>query len=280
MTLPVQTLDLSGQRLAYRIAQPARTTSNLLPVLAIHGWGASSALMEAPAEQLAARGHTVYALDMPGFGDSPHPGGRWTVHDYAQVILQAMDALQLAQVHYVGHSFGGRLGLLLAAEQPARIAKMALANSAGVPNQPSLHRQIRLRIYRTARHLLERAGARPLAQRLRTAYNARYGSADLRAAGPLQETLLAVVGEDMQPFAQRVLCPTLLFWGDADQDTPLWQGKRLEALIPDAGLIVYSGAGHYSYLERLPEFVHTVDHFFRQEAGATISAATRQETLS
>ena len=42
-------------------------------------------------------------------------------------------------------------------------------------------------------------------------------------------------------------------------------GQELEKLIPDAGLIVYEGAGHYSYLERLSETVKTVDYFFKQE---------------
>ncbi len=64
---------------------------------------------------------------------------------------------------------------------------------------------------------------------------------------------------------ERVQASTLLFWGDKDEDTPLWQGRELEALIPDAGLIVYEGAGHYSYLERLADTVKTLDYFLKQE---------------
>jgi pimeloyl-ACP methyl ester carboxylesterase len=55
-------------------------------------------------------------------------------------------------------------------------------------------------------------------------------------------------------------------WGDQDQDTPLWQGQLLEKTIPDAGLVVWEGAGHYSYLDRLPDTVRVIDHFFKQDS--------------
>ena len=57
--------------------------------------------------------------------------------------------------------------------------------------------------------------------------------------------------------------PTLLFWGDQDMDTPLSQGKLLEQLIPDAGLVIWEGAGHYSYLERLADTARVMDHFLK-----------------
>jgi pimeloyl-ACP methyl ester carboxylesterase len=47
-----------------------------------------------------------------------------------------------------------------------------------------------------------------------------------------------------------------------DQDTPVWQGKKLEQTIPDAGLVVLQGAGHFAYQERLADFVRIVETFF------------------
>lgn len=79
----------------------------------------------------------------------------------------------------------------------------------------------------------------------------------------MRETFVKVVNQDLLPHAARVQAPTLLFWGDQDEDTPLWMGQTLEKTMPDAGLIVLEGAGHYSYLERLGEFVRVVDHFFK-----------------
>ena len=56
---------------------------------------------------------------------------------------------------------------------------------------------------------------------------------------------------------------TILIWGDADQDTPLWMGQKLEQTIPDAALIVHPGAGHYAYLDFPDKTAAIMDALFR-----------------
>lgn len=266
-TAPESSLDtlngiaVQSARWAAMGASPAR-----VPVLMLHGWGASIELLRPLAERLAQAGHSVHALDMPGFGGSPAPAEPWKVRDYAALAVAYCEQYGLEAVNLFGHSFGGRLSLYLGAEQAHRIRRMALANSAGVrPKAPPLA-QVRLRTYKAVRDGLRRAGMAALADRLQSAYNARYGSADFKALdGVMRQTLVNVVNEDMLPYARRVAAPTLLLWGDQDTDTPLWQGQALEQAIPDAGLVVYKGAGHYSYLDRLPEVARVIDHFYRQE---------------
>lgn len=129
-----------------------------------------------------------------------------------------------------------------------------LANSAGVPPKRSASAQARLSLYKGLRRGLDTLGLRDLSGRLRAWYTNRYGSADLKAVdGVLRETLIRVVNEDLRPYAARIKAPTLLFWGDRDEATPLWQGRVLEKMIDDAALILFEGAGHYSYLDRLEE---------------------------
>ena len=77
---------------------------------------------------------------------------------------------------------------------------------------------------------------------------------------------MQVIEEDLTPYARRVQAPTVLIWGDQDTETPLWQGQRLEQLIPDAGLIVFQGAGHFAFTERLADYVRIVDHFLSTES--------------
>ena len=105
------------------------------------------------------------------------------------------------------------------------------------------------------------------ADQLRAWYIGRYGSSDYQAAtGVMRETFVKVINEDLLPYAERVQPSTLLFWGDQDQDTPLWQGQLLEKTMPDAGLVVWEGAGHYSYLDRLSDTARVIDHFFKQDS--------------
>jgi pimeloyl-ACP methyl ester carboxylesterase len=254
-------LEVDSIRTAHLVAHPPQETDTT--VLALHGWGAHSGLMWPIAERLAPLGYHAFAPDLPGFGQSALPPATWGVSDYVKFVLAYMDANDINHAYLIGHSFGGRLGLVLGAEHSDRIRKMALADAAGVPSRPSLLTRTRLTVYKGLRDTLYKVGARSTADQLRQWYSSRYGSADFKSAGALRETFVRVVNEDLLPYAARVSCPTLLFWGDQDEDTPLWQGKLLEKTIPDAGLVVYPGAGHYSYLEHLGEFISVVDYFFR-----------------
>jgi pimeloyl-ACP methyl ester carboxylesterase len=251
-------IELDGIKIAQAIAGEG------LPILLLHGWGANIGLVWSLAEQLVKLGYKVYTLDLPGFGESENPPSAWSVHDYVNFVLAYLDYHQLDKVYLFGHSFGGRLSLVLGAEHPERIIKMSLADSAGVREKPSTSGQIRLKTFRLIQNSLRTIGMSQQADRLREWYTEKYGSADYKAAkGVMRETFVKVVNEDLLPYAARVKPSTLLFWGDQDADTPLSQGQLLEKTIPDAGLVVWEGAGHYSYLERLTDTVRVMDHFFK-----------------
>jgi pimeloyl-ACP methyl ester carboxylesterase len=233
------------------------------PVVMLHGWGASSNLVWPLAERLAPLGYRCYVPDLPGFGLTPPPSVAWSIHDYVKWVIAYLDHHQRDKVYLFGHSFGGRLSLILGAEHSERIIKIALADSAGVRPKRPQSGQLRLEAYRLALKALQAIGLKSQAASLRDWYGNRYGSADYKAViGIMRETFVKVVNEDLLPYAVRVKPPTLLFWGDQDMDTPLWQGQLLEKTIPDAGLVIWEGAGHYSYLDRLADTARVTDHFF------------------
>lgn len=235
------------------------------PILMLHGWGAHSGLVWPLAERLIPMGYQVYIPDLPGFGQTSPPPAGWTVHDYVDFVLAYLDALELKQVYLFGHSFGGRLSLVLGSEHAERFSKIALADSAGIRFPPSRRSQARLQIYRMSLSGLQKLGLSVQAERLRSWYTERYGSPDYRASqGVMRETFVRVVNEDLLPYAAHMGVSTLLFWGSLDQDTPLWMGQMLERTIPDAGLVVWDGCGHYSYLERPQDTARVMGHFFQQ----------------
>jgi pimeloyl-ACP methyl ester carboxylesterase len=255
-------------------ASPTITVNNMtlahsvigegFPVLMLHGWGANRTLVTPLADKLALQGFQCFVPDLPAFGDSPEPPTAWTVFDYATCVLGYMKQLQLERVHLFGHSFGGRLSLILAADHPHLISKVVLADSAGIRPKTPFSIQFRTRLYKGVRNALDTVGLKPLSEQLRSAYNQRYGSADFNAvSGVMRQTFINVINQDLLSYAARIPHPTLLFWGDQDQDTPLWMGQTFEKTIPDAALIVHQGAGHYSYLDRLSETAHVMGHFFK-----------------
>lgn len=236
------------------------------PVLMVHGWGASIDLLQPLAQRLSRLGYRCFMLDLPGFGDSEEPPTAYTVSDFAAFCLAYMDHHRLPAAHYFGHSLGGRIGLVLAANHGERIKTLALSNSAGIRIKPPLHRRMRLNVYKFLRAGLQAAGASSAAQLLREKYNRRYGSADYMAASPvMRQTLINVVNQDLLEFAARIRTPTILIWGDQDVETPLWMGRKLEDTIPDAALIVHEGAGHYAYLEFPAKTAGILQALFRSD---------------
>jgi pimeloyl-ACP methyl ester carboxylesterase len=262
-TPPRTTITVANLPLSHAVLGDA----DLPAILLLHGWGASIDLVWPLAEWLAAAGYRVHAIDLPGFGESSPPPAAWSVFDYAKHVMAYCDAAGLDRFHLFGHSFGGRLGLIIGAEHGDRVIKMVLSDSAGVRPKTPLSTQMRLKTYKGIRDGLNAIGLTSVSDRLRGWYNRRYGSADFQAAsGIMRETFVKVVNQDLLDYAARVKPSTLLLWGERDHDTPVTQGQLLEKTIPDAGLVVFPGAGHYSYLDNLVETVRVMDYFFKQSA--------------
>ena len=237
------------------------------PVLLLHGWGASSALFQPILDGLQ-HAFTLVAPDFPGFGATPPPPAAWSVDDYAQWVVDVLDALSLGSVHVVGHSFGGRVAIKLATRWPDRIGKVVLTDAAGIRPPRTVGYWTRVYTFKSLR-LLATTPLAPLALReWGRAWVERHGSSDYQqASGTVRGSFVRVVNEDLRTALPRIHVPTLLIWGDRDEDTPLADARVMERLIPDAGLVVFEGAGHYAYLEQPARFCRIVETFFA-EAGA------------
>jgi pimeloyl-ACP methyl ester carboxylesterase len=237
------------------------------PVLLLHGWGVSMQEILPVAQRLSQLGFQCHSLDLPGFGSSQLPPQAWDVPRYAAFVKSYLEYAGLNSVHVIGHSFGGRISLVLGADYPDLIRKIVLVDSAGVPPRVSWQ----MKSYSLSRKVIFVLLKLPLLNRFEPAVRRwfwqRFGSVDAQAAikrSPiLIDTFKLVIKQDLLPYARRIHKPTLLVWGELDQDTPLDQAKILEEAIPDVGLVVFDGAGHYAYLDRLPEFVRIVTTFFK-----------------
>src|SRR5579859_587485 len=101
----------------------------MTPVLVLHGWGGNVASVAPLQDRLAPLGYWVHALDLPGHGASslpPNPENGWSVGEYAGLVSHYLDQAGLARVRLIGHSFGGRISIVLGADCPERVAQMVL----------------------------------------------------------------------------------------------------------------------------------------------------------
>ena len=91
----------------------------------------------------------------------------------------------------------------------------------------------------------------------------KFGSDDYQnTSGIMRKIFVRVVNENLKPLLNDIQAPTLLVWGDKDEATPLYMAKIMEKEIKDSGLVVFEGAGHYSYLDEYHRFKKVLESFF------------------
>lgn len=99
-------------------------------VLLLHAGIADRHMWDEHLEPLAAAGHRVVAVDLPGFGDAV-PGSGAVAH--WDDVLETMEALEIGGASLVGNSFGAAVALRVAAVAPQRIRSLALFSTVSVP---------------------------------------------------------------------------------------------------------------------------------------------------
>ena len=247
----MQSTEIQGLKIAYRVAGAGDV------VLLLHGWGGEAASFQ-PVFDWLAQSHKVYALDLPGFGQSQIPPTAWNSSDYAQFVIAFLEKFGIPKAHFIAHSFGGRISIIVSAEYPEKVDKLILVDSAGIIPPRTAKYHFRVGLAKIGK-LLRRCGKYGVL--VADAMSARAGSTDYQNAGDMRGTLVRVVNQDLRPLLPRIAASTLLIWGEDDKDTPVSFGQIMEKEIPDAGLVVLKEAGHFSYLDQFPQFCRIVASF-------------------
>ena len=183
--------------------------------------------------------------------------------DYADLVEGFIKKIDLDRPVIIGHSFGGRLSIILSARNIPR--KTVLVDAAGIRPKRTMKYYLRVYTYKCAKKLFALPGLNRYRGRALSLWLKKNPSSDYNAAeGMMRQIFVKVVNEDLKHYLPEIEVPTLLVWGDNDPATPLSDGKLMEKMIPDSGLVVLNGAGHYSYLERLPQFLLILDSFFKR----------------
>ncbi len=228
------------------------------PLIVLHGWGGRIESM-APAIRCLSSSFRVVAIDLPGFGESPAPSGVWGTADYAEFVADFLGGLGIDRAFFLGHSFGAKTSLYMAATHSELPRKLLVVGSSGLTSPPSARVRAKRAASKSAR-VVGRLG--PPGRKLKEAVYKRIASQDYKDAGPMRPIMVKVVNEDISHLLGRVNVPTLLVWGSDDEAVPVAHARKMEQLIPDAGLVVFEGAGHFAYLDQPDRFCRIAKHFF------------------
>ena len=234
---------------------------NGIPVLLLHGWGSSNVAFTGIINTLKSRCRLV-APDFPGCGGSDTMSEPWTIENYADFVLKFMEAVGLQNPIMMGHSHGGRVTLYMTAKGMVNPPKIVLLDAAGLIPKKSAKQKFRAKSFKTIKRVLTLPVIKNYSSGLLDKARKHYGSADYNNAPEvLRRTLVSLVNTDLRDILPNIKCPSLLIWGENDTATPLEDAKTIEKLIPDAGLCVIKGTGHFSFVER-PYEAHAILNSF------------------
>lgn len=253
----IHTVNVDGQSIRYEV------TGEGSPLILMHGWGCSLETVRSIAA-VASKNHKVFNLDFPGFGSSPEPPSVWGVEEYAALIENFARLLNIENPVLIGHSFGGRVGILFSSRNP--VSKLILVDAAGIKPKRPLKYYFRIYSFKMFKNFVKLLYKKEKAEKIINDYRSRRGSADYNSASPRMKQILSkVVNEDLTNKLESIKAPTLLVWGENDTATPLKDAKLMERLIPNAGLVSFKNAGHYSFLDSAYAFGKVLSSFLNSQ---------------
>ena len=224
------------------------------PIVYLHGWGRSRRDFAEVASQ-----RPGMSPDLPGFGSSVQPPGAMGSSGYATVVLEAITEWTGSdRVVLVGHSFGGRVALQIAATAPHSVSGLIIAGTPLFRNHTSRKPPLWYRSVRKLNKLGLASDARLDSARK------RYGSADyLAATGVMREIFVKVVNESYETELAEVRCPTAFVWGRSDTAAPVEDARRAHRIV-DGSVLQERDCGHDIHLEHPELFVELIDRFVQQ----------------
>jgi len=220
-----------------------------------------------------ARHYRVVRRDMRGHGQSadPGPSHTWSVEELITDMRAFLDALGLQQVHYVGESIGGILGVAFATRWPERLKSLTICNSPTAiraPAEKALSGQ-----HGNVQRALATGGSKGwvhvlIEQKVISGKNPAHIEWVVNewAKTPthvLQGITHMLGGADTTPLLPQINVPTLILAPARSPITPLTDQIMMRTLIPNARLAVVEGPGHEIYVDEPEECLNALLKFLR-----------------
>jgi 3-oxoadipate enol-lactonase len=264
-------------RIAYDVRGRGR------PLVLVQGVGIGRWGWEPVADRLARR-FQVITIDNRGIGASDSPPGHFGTRAMAQDVLAVLDHAGIQRASVLGTSLGGMIAQELALAHPDRVDRLVLvATIPGGPRSrpmplgtahlfaaaPFLTDKARLRQFvDTALGPATRRRRPELARRLAAAKLAHPQSQPAWRAQVAAGMLFNLLGRQRD-----ITQPTLVIQGTADQVVDPGNADVLAALLPNARVALFDGAGHLLYWEQPRRFARLVAGFLTDPAASTRRSA-------
>jgi pimeloyl-ACP methyl ester carboxylesterase len=228
-------------------------------VLFLNGWMENSDTWK-PIIKGFEKEFNCFTLEFPGFGVFPAPKKTWDISDYAVWVQGEIDRLEIKEVTVVGHSFGGRVAIVLCSKD-SRIKKVVLYSTPGFEEPKST----KTKLLQSAIKMSDRIGVKKERIPFSNYLSDKFRSSDYKTAGSMREIFISAINFNLSPFMKEIKIPTLLLWGENDKESSLATANRMQSTIRNAELKIIPEAGHFAHLDNPNLFCGIIRRFINEK---------------
>lgn len=221
-------------------------------IVFLHGWGVNRKIYNRIIDLIKFDCNYIN-IDLYGFGESSEPKDYFDVYEYAYQIFLLLKRCGIKRVILVGHSYGGRLSIILSSIFDIEIYRLVLTSSAGIVRF-NLLTWLRVKTYKLCKYLY-------MHKIISRKFLDRFGSSDYNNATALMRRILSrVIRQDLRYLLKYISCETLLVWNKKDKDTPYWICKKLNKGIKKSLVVDYENGGHFTAFVNYNKFSKVLKH--------------------
>jgi pimeloyl-ACP methyl ester carboxylesterase len=214
----------------------------------VHGWGGTIESLRRLATYLINKKRSqAVILDLPGFGKSDNPDKDWGVGEYSKFLQQFIEKIKQtlnkkgADIVYFGHSFGGSLGIYLAANKMIEIKTLVLCCSSYKRRKVASSKYLKMKNWGEKNIPFFNFLVKPLILPL---YRVLFPHSDISKFPHLENNFRKIVTEDLSDLPEKINIPTLIIGAGKDTATPIELAEELHKKIKKSELKIFPEATH------------------------------------
>ncbi len=211
----------------------------------LHGWGCDHKSLLFCNKILK---DSCLFIDFPPFGKSSKDIKDWTIFTYSNMVISLCQHLGVKKINLIGHSFGGRVSIIMAVVCKSLVNKIVLVDSAGLKPKRKPNYYFKVWSYKLRRKFgLDTSNC---------------GSKDYLALPEnMRKIFTSVVNTHLDDFLPSITAPTLIVFGENDTTTPIYMAKKLNKKIKNSQLLILPNAGHFCFEDCRLEFMDAIKNF-------------------
>jgi esterase len=239
-------------------------------IVLIHSMGMDGHSMDQLCEVLQ-KNHRILSLTILGHGDSEVPASPTPLPEHAEIMRSCVKQLGYTPYILVGHSIGGMMGMILAAEHPKEVKGLILIDIAPFDfNAPRTGRVTRpppperMTLAEAKTYLKERfPGFTPyyVENRIKYAFQSDRGVLKIKPTG---DSIRSGMNLDLWPYVERIKIPTLLLVGGEGSVVSSEAYERMKKTVPGIETATIPGTGHMIPQDKPEEFEKYILNFIKK----------------